>query len=314
MKRLFRSMACLAFAFSALATAAGPILDKSGEPASFQGLWWNSPANSESGWGMNLTHQGNAIFVTWFTYGANGNGMWLSGLLQRSATGSTFSGALMRNDAAPMGMNPWPGNMHVVNATGSASLTFTDADHGSFSYTYTYTSDDDMMDMMGMYGMDYRMPMTYTVMQTKSIERQVLQLPVPDCSFSATRSPPYNYSDLWWNPDESGWGINFTHQGNVIFATWFTYGNDGKALWLAGVLTPTSVPEQFSGDPMYTTRAQPLFMKPWDPRSFVASRMGSVKVTFTDASHATLAFAANGTTLTKSIQRQVFAASPTICR
>jgi hypothetical protein len=314
MKRLVRTLACLACAVSALAATAGPILDKAGEPASFQGLWWNSPADSESGWGMNLTHQGNSIFVTWFTYGADGNGMWLSGLLQRSGTSATYAGALLVNDAAPMGMSPWPANLHVANPTGNASLTFTDADHGSFAYNYTYTTDDDMMDMMNMYGMDYRMPMSYTVMQTKAIERQVLQLPVPDCSFTATRSPPYNYTDLWWNPDESGWGINFTHQGKVIFATWFTYGNDGKPMWLAGVLTPTSVPDTFSGDPMYSTRGAPLFMQPWDPRSFTASRMGSVKVSFADASHATLAFTANGTTLTKSIERQVFAASPTICR
>jgi hypothetical protein len=26
----------------------------------------------------------------------------------------------------------------------------------------------------------------------------------------------------------AGWGINFAHQGNVIFATWFTYGHDKR--------------------------------------------------------------------------------------
>lgn len=30
---------------------------------------------------------------------------------------------------------------------------------------------------------------------------------------------------------ESGWGVNFTHQGDTIFATWFTY-DDGTPLWL----------------------------------------------------------------------------------
>ncbi len=29
---------------------------------------------------------------------------------------------------------------------------------------------------------------------------------------------------------ESGWGINFAHQGDIIFATWFTYDADGKPL------------------------------------------------------------------------------------
>ena len=41
-------------------------------PASlnFQGLWWNAPAGSESGWGINFAHQGDVIFATWFTHDA----------------------------------------------------------------------------------------------------------------------------------------------------------------------------------------------------------------------------------------------------
>ncbi len=42
-----------------------------------------------------------------------------------------------------------------------------------------------------------------------------------------------NYTDLWWNPEESGWGINFTHQGEILFATLFTYGADGEPDWFA---------------------------------------------------------------------------------
>ena len=46
-----------------------------------------------------------------------------------------------------------------------------------------------------------------------------------------------NYQGLWWNPEESGWGINFAHQGNIIFATWFAYDATGKPWWLIAVLT-----------------------------------------------------------------------------
>jgi hypothetical protein len=31
-------------------------------------------------------------------------------------------------------------------------------------------------------------------------------------------------SDLWWNPAESGWGIQFVHTGSAIFATMYVYG------------------------------------------------------------------------------------------
>src|SRR5262249_46385393 len=44
--------------------------------ANYQGLWWRSPANSESGWGVNLAHQGDILFATWFTYDASGAGQW----------------------------------------------------------------------------------------------------------------------------------------------------------------------------------------------------------------------------------------------
>ena len=39
----------------------------------------------------------------------------------------------------------------------------------------------------------------------------------------------------WWAAPagaESGWGINFAHQGDTIVARWFTFGLDGKPLWL----------------------------------------------------------------------------------
>mgnify|MGYP001797017603 CR=1 FL=1 len=39
-----------------------------------------------------------------------------------------------------------------------------------------------------------------------------------------TTSP--NYTALWWNPAESGWGMNLTHQGSIMFSTVFTYRND----------------------------------------------------------------------------------------
>ena len=32
---------------------------------------------------------------------------------------------------------------------------------------------------------------------------------------------------------EAGWGINFAHQGDVIFATWFTYDASGNAWYMS---------------------------------------------------------------------------------
>ncbi len=35
-------------------------------------------------------------------------------------------------------------------------------------------------------------------------------------------------SDLWWNPNESGWGLSLSHHGDSLFAVWYTYGPDNR--------------------------------------------------------------------------------------
>ena len=64
-----------------------------------------------------------------------------------------------------------------------------------------------------------------------------------------------NVQGLWWaDPagSESGWGINFAHQGDVIFATWFTYDPTGKAWWLSMTATKTA-PNIYAGTLYQTT-------------------------------------------------------------
>ena len=46
----------------------------------------------------------------------------------------------------------------------------------------------------------------------------VFLLPFP--ARSATSFAP-DISGLWWNPVESGWGVNLIQQGSTIFATFF---------------------------------------------------------------------------------------------
>jgi hypothetical protein len=39
------------------------------------------------------------------------------------------------------------------------------------------------------------------------------------------------YSDLWWNPQESGWGLNLVQQQETAFVTLFVYDADGRPTW-----------------------------------------------------------------------------------
>jgi hypothetical protein len=105
-----------------------------GAQPNYQDLWWNSPAGSESGWGMNITHQGDILFVTWFTYAANGRGMWLVGSSVAKTGNGTYSGKLYRTTGPPFNAAPWNPASVAKSEVGTVTLAFSDANHGVLSY------------------------------------------------------------------------------------------------------------------------------------------------------------------------------------
>jgi hypothetical protein len=38
-------------------------------------------------------------------------------------------------------------------------------------------------------------------------------------------------TDMWWNPAESGWGVNIILQNSVVFATFFVYDANHNPVW-----------------------------------------------------------------------------------
>ena len=76
-------------------------------PPNYQGLWWNSPAGSESGWGINFAHQGDLIFATWFTYDVGGKPRWLIARLDKRA-GGIYAGAVSTVAGPPFNSVPFP--------------------------------------------------------------------------------------------------------------------------------------------------------------------------------------------------------------
>lgn len=51
-------------------------------------------------------------------------------------------------------------------------------------------------------------------------------------SLSAGATPQQrDATDMWFNPAESGWGLNLIHQGNTLFGSLFVYGPDGQPRW-----------------------------------------------------------------------------------
>src|SRR5436190_15577077 len=89
----------------------------------YEGLWWNAPANSEAGWGLNVAHQGDVIFATWFTYDANGKAWWLA-MTANKTSPNVFSGTLYQTHGPAFNAAPFNPALVTASAVGTGTLTF----------------------------------------------------------------------------------------------------------------------------------------------------------------------------------------------
>jgi hypothetical protein len=267
--------------------------------ANYQGLWWAAPAGSQSGWGINVAHQGNVIYATWFTYGNGDDPRWLAVTADRLPDGS-FSGPLVQfvgSSYADMPFNP--GAVTDAKFTlGAATFRFDSTTTGTVTYQPGATVIVQPITMQAFFG------------------------PLPTCVWGAQPdlSKANNYTDLWWAspPDsEKGWGINLTHQLNFIFATWFTYNSLGNAVWFSAQATQTA-PNTFMG-PMYLTTGPAWGTLPWGAISY--QTVGTATFVFDDGNNATFTYNVSrfGTQIPPSYQikpitRQVFRPPGTVCQ
>ena len=116
--------------------------------------------------------------------------------------------------------------------------------------------------------------------------------------------PLFNTTDLWWNPQESGAGINITQSPttNNIFAIMFTYDSSTKETWFILPGGTWVNPTLFTGK-WYAVSGPP----PNAPFKLnLTTEVGTGTITFSDANHATLIFTVNGVTTTKTLVRLDF--------
>ena len=119
----------------------------------YQDLWWN-PA--ESGWGVGITHQGDTLFATLFTYEGDGRGMWLVMPSGARQSDGSFSGALYRTRGPAFNASPW--SAISTEQVGTMRLRFSTGESGTLEYNVG------------------------TVQVTKAISRQVFGSLLTSCS------------------------------------------------------------------------------------------------------------------------------------
>jgi hypothetical protein len=252
-------------------------------------LWWNP---SESGWGLNLNQQGGTVFGTLFAYDSGRAPMWLvmsNGVLQPD--GLSYTGDLYRTTGPAFNANPFtPIGAANVTRVGAMTVSFADAGVGTLQYSVDGVS------------------------VTKAIQRQVYGSRAATClPTTDSRAVLVNYQDLWWNPAESGWGLNLTHQDNTLFGTLFTYDAGGRGLWLVMPSGARQGDGSYLGD-LYRTAGPPFSTVPFTPiGGGDITNVGTMRLRFSDGNNGTLTYTYNGTQVVKSITRQVFSSPVSLC-
>lgn len=259
----------------------------SGSSANHTALWWNA---AESGWGINFNHQGDNVFGTLFTYSASGAPMWLVMSNGARQSGETFSGLLYSTTGPAFNANPFtPIGAGNITTVGTMTVTFS-GNSAMLNYTVNGAP------------------------VTKNIVKQVFNGQAASCqSTTASRSSLTNYQDLWWNAAESGWGVNVTHQGDILFATLFTYAANGQGLWLVmsgGVRQPDG---SYLGD-LHQTTGPAFNAQPFTPiGAGNVRRVGTMQFRFSSGTQGTLNYTVDGVQVAKTITRQVFGSPVPAC-
>jgi hypothetical protein len=121
---------------------------------------------------------------------------------------------------------------------------------------------------------------------------------------AAFRAEAVDYTGLWFNSAESGYGFNLVQSDYYIFATFFIYGQNGTPIWYSTGL-------DWDGNGHFVGAINSTngtyFAAPWDPASFTGGPVGVATFTpsTTNAYQGILTLQVNGApTVTKSIERQ----------
>jgi hypothetical protein len=122
-----------------------------------------------------------------------------------------------------------------------------------------------------------------------------------------TSAPPpsnTNFSDLWWNPNESGWGVSITHHATgVAFIAWYTYDSSGNPKWY--VASECRIVNAACSGTLYETNGPP-FGATFNPALVVVRSVGSVSFAFSGPDNGAMSYSVGGRTGVKSIRRQSF--------
>ncbi len=243
----------------------------------YSDIWWNP---SESGWGLTIADHGSELFGVWYTYDINGKPTWFTIPGGTFTNGKrNFSGDLYQT-TGPAYSQPFLTSQVTATKVGTASFDFSPAGQAAGKASFSYT--------IG------------AVSQTKIIERQPFGNAAPNWGA--------DFTDIWWNENESGWGLTLAQHGNNVFGVWFTYGLDGKPLWVTIPGVTFTSAGTFNGQ-LYSVTGPYYGTVPFNSGAVVATQVGTASLTISGSS-GTFASTLSGFSQTKTIKPQPFGDQP----
>ncbi len=252
----------------------------------YTGAWWRS---DESGWGVFLVDQGNMLAPSWFTYGDDGKATWfiVSGAFKQ-ADGS-YVGDVYSFTGVPYsqinGQASDPGNR-----VGTSTFRFTDANTLKLDYNVGGHQ------------------------QTKTLSRFDWGDQDLVCSPSTAPVSSFtNYTAMWWDPSQSGWGLHVNHVGDLMVATWYTYGADRKAIWLQASTTK-GADGVYRGKLYQGTTGTPYHQINGQPATAGVNEVGTASFSFSNGGAGQFSYTIGSVTQTKSIVRADYGNAVSQCR
>jgi hypothetical protein len=340
-------------------------------------MWFN-PA--ESGWGLNIFHQGDTLFACLFVYGPDGQPKWYVGSSLTGGRDGPYSGALYEA-TGPGFAAPFDPNAVVRRQVGTMTVDLGD-DAGMVSYTVDGTSVVKQIvpftfrriPVAGIYRGFELQPATGSTPEIRknqdfiiaesgdTVTIDVGSDSQPACTLAGARSQggqvivmtgtdrcggrfgswsmridptPHGFAgsfigdgimsglgrvaaslraaprmdgtgwrnDIWFPPNESGWGLNVVEQGDTIFATLFVYDAQDRSHWfVASNLTQSG--SAYSG-PLFEQTGPP-FSGPFDRSKVTQRQVGTMTFDVRDANTAALTYTVDGVTVNKTVNRFAF--------
>lgn len=249
-----------------------------GTPTNRSNVYWDS---RQPGWGLNLQHQGTLLYGTWYTYAADGQVMFLTIEANADSDGS-FIGPIYRVNGTPLEQINDSQAFTSVIEVGTAHLQFDSEGRLSIEYTVDGIS------------------------QNRQLEPFVFGDQALTCTGTTlSRALASNYSDLWWKPTEAGWGLTLSHQGDSIFALWYTYGEAGRDQWISASSMTLQPDGSFRGALQRPETGVPLAQIEGATTSFPVPEIGTAELVFIDGENARFSYQIGDISQSKLITRFV---------